>query len=1106
VQIIDLLLAAGLDVDARTEHETLPWHMAAHKPDETVMAHLIATGIDVNAADARLWSLVHRAAANDKNDKVLATLLAAGANVVVRDANGNTPCHDAVSNPNTAVVALVIPLCDVDAVNNDGVSPCMWAVEDDNSAALALLIGAGANLNAVDNSVSVCARALQRADEKVLELLVNADVDLTTVDLNDGANVLRLAVKWCNHRLVAKLIAAGCDVNATDDKQRTPCHMLANVDRAKAEDAMQSIALLIAAKANVNASDGLGNTPLHYATQVGSLACMSMLQKAGANVRASNDDGETPLHFATDIASAAVLIGAKADIDAVDFNGLSACHHAYNRPRVLSFLIAAGANPHLEGKKGQTALHVAASNEGSIDSMSVLINAKVNVNLGDSAGDCAGHWAARSGRIENLEFLLAHGARINKRNNAGQTMLFAAVEARRDDVVAVLLDAGAATNIRSASSVSPLELSLMHSVEIAARLLRAGVSPHDIGSDGWSTCHFAARSPTHAVQSLRLLIDAGANVHAIDDLGASVGHRAHVSAFRVLQSHGVNLNAVDDYGYAPCHYVRESEALVALFGLGVRMTVKNKADKTPFESAMARNGTDDLMSTFVATGICFSVQTQVARTELAAIVVAGGGLVSGRVDAAALLAEEGAAATRIFERQKRLFRSRALEVCVGLQTMGVSALELCQVLSHMFAPLESVVPFDFALASGCRREARKKMNERERFADAIEINHKSLVNTMLSNREVDANARLRRTRNPPALVFAAAQGRDEIAEMLLNAGARIDDVDNDGQSACHAASDGHHAVMRVLLAHRPNLALRDMRGSTALHLATLTTWRHECALLLILAGASLDGIDRGRLCWLAAHSTFAVQALMDRGVVVRNLHDDSGRTPLHHAVQRHPNDLGLLSMLVDVCGVDFELRSTDNERISCTGIAIYNGHVAALRFFLQAGADASFSDNDPLLHHSIMSTDRQIVCTMLLLAAGADVTARDWTGGTACLLAAQQQQHAPMMKFVHAMVAAGADLDAADENGNTPRLCLAECGQTVDAEQVETARREIAKLRLDFVRHRAMHVCIGLQSLGLDALQLCEILVHACGPLARFIAFHQWWKIATTVKHFQFSH
>jgi hypothetical protein len=52
------------------------------------------------------------------------------------------------------------------------------------------------------------------------------------------------------------------------------------------------------------------------------------------------------------------------------------------------------------------------------------------------------------------------------------------------------------------------------------------------------------------------------------------------------------------------------------------------------------------------------------------------------------------------------------------------------------------------------------------------------------------------------------------------------------------------------------------------------------------------------------------------------------------------------------------------------------------------------------------------------------------------------------------------------------------------------------------VRQRALQVCVGLQSLGLDALQMCEIAQHSCGHVAHLIAFHQWWTIATTVKHF----
>lgn len=71
------------------------------------------------------------------------------------------------------------------------------------------------------------------------------------------------------------------------------------------------------------------------------------------------------------------------------------------------------------------------------------------------------------------------------------------------------------------------------------------------------------------------------------------------------------------------------------------------------------------------------------------------------------------------------------------------------------------------------------------------------------------------------------------------------------------------------------------------------------------------------------------------------------------------------------------------------------------------------------------------------------------------------------------------------------------------ADDVEAARRIIARTRLDLVRLRAFEVCVALQSLRLNALQLCEILMHSCGAVAMLIPFHQWWAIATTVKHFR---
>jgi ankyrin repeat protein len=357
------------------------------------------------------------------------------------------------------------------------------------------------------------------------------------------------------------------------------------------------------------------------------------------------------------------------------------------------------------------------------------------------------------------------------------------------------------------------------------------------------------------------------------------------------------------------------------------------------------------------------------------------------------------------------------------------------------------------------------------------------------------------------LVRAAFKANVDIVELLLNAGARIDDVDNFGNSACHFAAVGNRVeTMRLLLTHRPNLALRNLYGKTVLQEAIhafstqYVDKSDDLVMFLIRSGASLLDLNRGDWCRLAAISKATLQLAMDRNVVVGELRDEDGCTPLHHAVFNCTHDLALLSMLVNVCGVDLDVR--DNEQVTCTAVAVARCGVDALRFLLLAGAQVNNADAEPLLHTSVVTLDSEfkLACTMLVLAAGADVAARDVQGRTACLVVAWQPEP---MSFVHAMVAAGADLDAADYDGQTPRLCLSRRQLVIDPEQVELMRREIAKMRLDIVRHRALQICIGLQSRGLDALQMCEILVHACGPMAQLIAFHQWWTIVTIVKHFK---
>ena len=237
-----------------------------------------------------------------------------------------------------------------------------------------------------------------------------------------------------------------------------------------------------------------------------------------------------------------------------------------------------------------------------------------------------------------------------------------------------------------------------------------------------------------------------------------------------------------------------------------------------------------------------------------------------------------------------------------------------------------------------------------------------------------------------------------------------------------------------------------------------------------------------------SRSTAAIQALLNRGVVLSQLRDtgnsNDSLTPLHAtASSRGANAADVVKMLVG-CGVDLEARTSDGE--TCTHVAAITRNEAALRCFINAGADLNSVNLDERTPLHLVS-DYQ--CTVLLLAAGADMNKRDSVYRTAFQLAVSWGRTASLPAFI----AAGAD------RCDVPKQHIA----AVSDQQVDSARRCIAKVRLDFVRHRAMQVCIGLQSLDLDALQMCEILQHSCGPVAHVIAFHQWWKIATTVNHFR---
>jgi ankyrin repeat protein len=382
------------------------------------------------------------------------------------------------------------------------------------------------------------------------------------------------------------------------------------------------------------------------------------------------------------------------------------------------------------------------------------------------------------------------------------------------------------------------------------------------------------------------------------------------------------------------------------------------------------------------------------------------------------------------------------------------------------------------------------------FTKAMRSGESHRVHYLIASGLVDVNVRLPLHHKPPALVYAVCHESDEIVDVLLRFNVRVDDSDSFARTACHfAASFGRHEMLAKLLRHQPNLDLADSTGRTALDCALRIHGGERAALLLIEAGASLERVDHRGLCRFAAQSTAAIQALLDRDVVVRELRDGNNGTPLHWAfgLRRLGNvNAAVVGKLVSDCGVDLEAPNSHD--FKCIHVAVIRGNIGALRCFIDVGGDVNgMTAGRTLLH---LASDYE--CAIALLAAGADARAR---GARRSPLRSAVRRR--FVATAHALLAGGADLDAPDESGKTAREELDRAGLTIDTGMVAVARRDIAKARLDFVRRRALEVCIGLQSLRINALQTCEILQFACGPVAELIPIHLWWKIATAVKHFQ---
>jgi ankyrin repeat protein len=411
-------------------------------------------------------------------------------------------------------------------------------------------------------------------------------------------------------------------------------------------------------------------------------------------------------------------------------------------------------------------------------------------------------------------------------------------------------------------------------------------------------------------------------------------------------------------------------------------------------------------------------------------------------------------------------------------------------------PIEIPLNFHHFIEISTLNLSPHKMNDDERakkLIDAIRKNDTATASSLISSGSENLNGK------PWPLLRAAQLGRVEIMTMLLDAGADINAVDRIERTACHVAIlNDQFDALKLLVERGANLGVVDSYFHSLLSNVVGYQRKEPFVILLLDAGAPIARLSNFVLMTLVK-SVAVFNRLLARGVNFTAMRDEFYDATLCHHVARNVTSGVDLRFLVNACGND-AVNSVDKDGKTPLHTSASNDNHLAVRVLVELGAAIDRQDDrgrSALIDAGVYMKFSSVI---LLVALGADVAMVRDNGDTACHFAALYQS----LDALTAVVAAGGDLDLPNNKGETPRTIAARGRVALPtADEIQAARPRIAKTRLDLVRERAFQICVGLQSFRLNALQLCEILMHSFGALGSLILFHQWWAIATKVKHFR---
>jgi ankyrin repeat protein len=704
---------------------------------------------------------------------------------------------------------------------------------------------------------------------------------------------------------------------------------------------------------------------------------------------------------------------------------------------VAECLIAAGADVAPEDTSGNTALHFAAQN-GSKAIAERLLELNPGINALNGQGETALIIASHNGHIDVVRLLLLREADASIRDAVTQsTALLHAVQEDFQDVVRALL-AFSKDEIDEANpgGTTPLldALGKKH-VEVAMCLLDEGANPTKADEDGDAALHLAARKGCLAVVERIIEIDA-VDINARGAKGFTPLMQAsasgHITVAKCLLDKGAEVTTADENGDAALHLAARKGYLAI-----VTRIIRIKEVDINAHGAM---GYTPLMQA-AAGGHVAVVQFLLSEPDI-------------ELDKTSLLHSHAQKNLGDLVRLNETDSSAKLTLSYLQDRInGQTALMLALRENH-----KEVV--EHLLDAGADASLKDGLGNTSLHMAALS-GSLFFISHLLSTLRLDINEQ--NNQGATALIEASRTCQVEVVRCLIEHGADVSkqDATIQGTALWHAAYNGHFEVVKVLLEKsRDELNAGSKRGMTPLFVA-LNNEHVEVANYLLELGAdvALADIDGATALHLAAGSGLlsCVDALLARDTVAIDAANHQGATALITAARRDRADVVRLLILrgADVSKQDAVMLGTALLH------AAYNGHLSVVKVLLEASRTElnamGQGCSTPLL---VALNNEHIEVANYLLEAGAGVTLADVNGDTALHLAAA----GGLLSCVETLLAQDTvAIDATSHQGATALIAAARRGQVevvrllmsreVDASKQDTQNQGTALLHAAYNGH-----------------------------------------------------